>query len=382
MVHRVGSSRLAGLRTRFASAPTKTSGSATVQSTGAGILRRAARTLHDLTWKKLYWPDYAAIWVSPAVTEAARILKSDSGFVLITVSLPFAAHLAGLRLKKRFPALRWLVDIGDPFSFMHENPTNNHLLYGRLNIVAERRVLEMSDTVSVTTRGTLDRYVQHFPFVVNKIFEIPPLVHIPDRIEAGPAAVGEGDRLVFVGTLHRNIRSPDRLLRLFLGMAGRAPGNIELHFYGNFSECADSFKKLPESARRIVHLHGVVDRSDALAAMASASALVNIGNDTRYQLPSKLVEYAAMGKPIINVVSFPNDSSIEFLSSLPCVFNVVGTAAGQRSTAEAVLGFLGMPRSPEGCRPDARWLERFSVDRIARDYETRLTLEPRKSELQ
>ena len=56
--------------------------------------------------------------------------------------------------------------------------------------------------------------------------------------------------------------------------------------------------------------------------MAEADVLVNIGNRTSYQLPSKVVEYAAFGKPILNFLASPDDSSAVFLSKYPFLLNV------------------------------------------------------------
>jgi len=63
--------------------------------------------------------------------------------------------------------------------------------------------------------------------------------------------------------------------------------------------------------------HGLVGRQDVVQVMSGADILVNIGNDSDTQLGSKVIEYMAMGKPILNVVSRVRDPSIGALADYP-----------------------------------------------------------------
>lgn len=368
-IHRVGPVLLENVRSLLAPLPSRVN-SAPINresplSALRSLLRRIFRTIHDATWKQVYWPDSTALWISAAQRKAAEILAVDPHRRVITVSLPFSDHLVGLRLKRHFADTKWIVDIGDPFSIMTESPVNNHRLYSRKNRTAESEVLEQSDAVSVTTAETLKLYAGTFPRVAGKIKVIPPLLIESPRTQGRP----NPNTLVFVGTLHRTVRSPSRVLTFFTGLLARSPRPYELHFYGNYAECADMFARLSTDVKRHVHLHGVVDRSEAVTAMQSATALINIGNETDYQLPSKLVEYASIGKPIVNVVGNENDSSVRFLADHPCVFTVAGDRAGEEETAGAALRFLERTLPSNECKPSETWLRHFSLPEISRAYE-------------
>ncbi len=355
-VHRIGGKTMEAVRARHTgSAPSR--------------LKQVLKFLHDVTWKRLYWPDYSALWIRPALRHARALLQEDANQVLISVSVPFSSHVIAYFLKRRFPGVPWIVDIGDPFAFMVESPTNNHALYGSLNFAVEHRVLDSANQVSVTTEATMRRYLATFPSVSGRIHEIPPLVDVPAMEGAGTTEDGP-HRLVYLGTMYRNVRGPEGLLALFHRMLEKSPTPIELHLYGNHSAYSDIFESLPVKLRQNVKLHGMVDRQDARAAMESATALINIGNDTTYQLPSKLVEYAAFSKPIINVVSRQNDSSIAFLRCHPCVLNVVGADADSDAMAETALAFIAEKRSRSDCAVDREWLRGFSLPAIASAYES------------
>ena len=111
-------------------------------------LRHVLRIVHDQTWKNLYWPDCSCLWYFPAVYKARAVVPRNDYDVLITSSHPFTGHLIGLQIKKKFDSLPWIVDVGDPFCFERVKPTNNLLLYNRLNYIAEKNIFETADAVS------------------------------------------------------------------------------------------------------------------------------------------------------------------------------------------------------------------------------------------
>ncbi|MBA3657273.1 MAG: glycosyltransferase [Gemmatimonadaceae bacterium] len=370
-VHRTRGHGVETLRARLGSSQSQaavTSGVGPGKRSARALIRKVLKAAHDLTWKKLYWPDYAALWIVPAIRHGSGLLDGATPTVLISVSIPFSSHVVGFFLRRKPSVSRWVVDIGDPFAFMVEAPTNNHSLYGTLNFAVERRILDSADAISVTTEGTRRRYIATYPGVEEKIREVPPLVNIPAAPHRPSQSSHTPIRLVYTGTLHRTIRGPERLLSLYQKLVEHLGDRIELHLYGNHREVADVFESLPRAVRAGVFLHGEVDREEALGAMRDATVLVNIGNDTTYQLPSKLVEYAAMEKPVLNVVMRPNDSSVAFFKAHRCVFNVIGDAdVSDAKAGDAVKFLLDAPDAECSC--DREWLRRFSTENVAAGYE-------------
>jgi hypothetical protein len=304
---------------------------ATVGEGGGPARTSFMKAVYGRTLKRVLWPDYAFDWYVPALRRA-RAIEVDR---LVTVSHPFTPHLVGLGLRPR----PWLADIGDPFSFLDETPLNNAALYARLNRRAERRVLARADAVAVTIESARVAYAAAFPESKAKIAVVPPLLSLPEPgVNPLPPT---GTRLVFVGTLYRALRSPAPLLALFAALR-RERSDLALHFFGDVHDCRPLFEPLPEG----VHLHGAVPRESAAAAMRHAAALVNIGNATPHQVPSKLVEYVAAARPIINVAASPDDTSAVFLAGHP--------ALCEARDAPTVLRFLDEKRSVP-----ADWVERF-----------------------
>ena len=330
-----------------------------------------AAYLSDTVWKKVRWPDYACTWYFPAVREARRLAVRGGYDAVVSVSDPFTGHLVGKRLKKDFAELTWLADVGDPFSFQDAIPVNNVGLYGRRNVAAEREVFSRADAVTVTNPAVMAEYAARFPESAGKILVIPPLLSLPTPPPAGAFLFPPDGRLrlVCVGTLYRNVRNPAFLLRLFARLLSQPISDrLELHFFGNVNDCRNSFSGLGAEVAGKVCLHGMVDRETVARAMGGAAALVHIGNATRYQLPSKVVEYAAAGRPVINIVRAEGDSSMVFFKGHPAVRHVVEGEEALGSEAVAELSrFIEDPQlaSPEAL---ARWLEPFQPEAVTAEY--------------
>ena len=114
------------------------------------------------------------------------------------------------------------------------------------------------------------------------------------------------------------------MLRLFsLLLETNLSSRVELHFFGDYSDCAGEFERYNHHIGSNIFLHGMVSHKKAFAAMRGADVLVNIGNNTTYQLPSKVIEYLSVDKPILNLANAKTDSSATLLGSYPnslCLF--------------------------------------------------------------
>jgi hypothetical protein len=67
----------------------------------------------------------------------------------------------------------------------------------------------------------------------------------------------------------------------------------------------------------------LIPRETVIRAMAQMDFLLNISNNTNFQLPSKSVDYMASGKPIINISSIKNDLFNQFFKDYPLIINLI-----------------------------------------------------------
>jgi glycosyltransferase involved in cell wall biosynthesis len=331
--------------------------------TGPGGL---LKTLHDATWKKIYWPDSACLWFFPARAKALKLGREISFDSIISTSTPYTGHLIGKAIKTAHADLPWIVDIGDPFSF-GQPPLNNTVIFESRNYRSEAAVLELADGVSVTVESCKKAYADLFPGVAEKITVIPPLFSAAASALPGKSTPHRGRKLVFTGSLYRDIRNPSYLLKLLSGVFAENP-DVEAHFYGRVNDCDDLFDAPRRQFPNNLFIHGLVTREAAAAALNQADFLVNISNRTKHQLPSKLVDYMATGKPIINIVSIEEDNSLSFLGAYPETATFMdrpGASVGD--DVEKLSGFI----ANHGAVPQetvTRLLRRFQLPAIEKQY--------------
>lgn len=360
--HLRGTARSALSRLRGSTAPAD-SGDARARPAG-----RAARWLYERSAARVYWPDDAGPWI-PSATRLARRLVGERRYdALVTVSHPFSAHLVGAIVHGRMWRVPWLADVGDPFSFLVDTPTNNHTLYGALNRAAERGVLRRCTAAAVTVEGARAAYARHFPEAAAKLRVIPPRL-APAEPDPAPLFPRDGAlRLVFSGNLYARVRSPDFCLALFAALRERMGRRVELHFFGNVRQCRESFAPHRDG----VFVHGVVDRAHALRALRDADVVVNLGNRTEYQLPSKTVECVASGRPVLNLVAGRGDTSADFFDGYPGALTLVEEPGGPlpETVARAAAWLAGArPLAPAEVE---RWIAPHRTPAVAAAYEALL----------
>ncbi|MBV8650531.1 MAG: glycosyltransferase [Alphaproteobacteria bacterium] len=372
-MHRVGGGLIERLRGRLGAASHRhqapEAGKPAGAKRAAPLLPRLAKSVYAATIRRLQWPDYSFHWFPSAAAKARALCRGRAFDALISVSHPFTPHLVALAVRRSFPKLRWLADIGDPFSLLDEIPSNNVALYRRLNRRAEEKVLRSADAVAVTLERCRTDYGAAFPGTLDKIATIPPLLSLPQTEDgaATPALPGSGIHLACIGTLYRAIRDPRPLLALFTALR-RIRGDLHLHFFGALHDCGPSFEPFRDEIGRSIHLHGMVPRREIAGVMRAADILVNIGNTTAHQLPSKLVEYVASARPILNLAATATDSTGPFLAGYPSALTIASTAGDpDAATVSAVLAFIAAP-PPIDRDAVARFLAPYTISRIADAY--------------
>jgi hypothetical protein len=337
-------------------------------------LRHLLRLVHDQTWKKLYWPDCSCLWYFPAVRKGRVLVPQQQYDVLITSSHPFTGHLIGLQIKNKFDSLPWIVDVGDPFCFEQISPTNNLLLYNRLNDITEKKVFDAADGISVTNDVTAEIYSELFPNSASRIRVIPPLL----RSDVGDASSNrlfpqDGFlRLSFIGRLHDKIRAPDCLLSTFQRLLETEIGErLQLHFFGPMNRCEHFFTPYESLMGTKLFLHGPVSHATACQVMVESEFLVNLGNWTTYQLPSKVVEYANSGKPILNFASISEDSSARFFATHPLALSLM-LQPNHALDDEQFARLVQFLEKSHHCEPKRieTWCQPFRVESISRSYES------------
>lgn len=327
-VHRTGFNSLKEILYHFSKNESKR-GEAGQKKINAGKKGALMQWFNDKVLRNLYFPDDAFMWYHPAKNKGKELLQSIDFDLMISSSVPFTTHLVALKLKKSYPNLKWIADTGDPFAFQALHPMNNYFLYGKLNKRLEKKVARAADYVTLTNEGAKKLYTDIFPKQKIKFKVIPPLYKssISDNATTISPRMTYRVRIGYFGSFFKNIREPRPMLQFWTQFLEEHPelkSQIELHFYGNiFENFLQDFADFP-SLQAHIFMHGMLSKEKAAEEMQQMDFLLNVGNATTFQLPSKSVDYLASGKPIINFCSIEEDTFYNFLSNKSLIINVFG----------------------------------------------------------
>lgn len=177
----------------------------------------------------------------------------------------------------------------------------------------EAQLLTALDAAFITAQAVPD-YADGAPLAAMRgkvtALGFPCLQPVP---AVGP--VSDPPRCVFCGSLYPGLREPRYALRLFRELNDPT---LQLHFAGNgwqpFADDAQAAEAV--LGQRLVR-HGPVPAAEATALQQSAAVLLSLGNTVDNQLPSKLFEYFALGKPILHLCATPGDPALPYLQRYP-----------------------------------------------------------------
>ncbi|MBR2028081.1 MAG: hypothetical protein IKA10_03685 [Oscillospiraceae bacterium] len=130
---------------------------------------------------------------------------------------------------------------------------------------------------------------------------------------------GEYINILFGGVVADSFRSPEYALKALSSLFDKGE-KVRIYFMGtNNSAVLDEYiEKYPQN----VFFKEKVSADVALATMEKADVLFNISNKIDNQVPSKIFDYFAMGKPILNLQRIENCPAAEYFAKYPLVHNL------------------------------------------------------------
>ena len=266
-----------------------------------------AKRIYRLIYRVFAWPDYSMLWYFSVRRGIKNIPDYD---FLISVSLPFTSHLVAYTLNKK-RGTRWIMDIGDPFYLKKDAPENNKYLYSYLNKYFENKFYKHASKVVFTHQESMEYHKKTFDTLNHKSSLLPPVFHTKINKKTNNFNYKKTPvKVAYFGVLTMGVRTPDNFLSFIneLDM-----NNLEIHWYTN--EDSKHMIKSVYSKSSKNFFHDMVPRDEALDLMDNEyHALLNIGNQNPFQLPSKVIEYISTGKPIIHYSEITDDPVVGILN--------------------------------------------------------------------
>lgn len=244
-------------------------------------------------------PDPRRGWNKFAFKKACEIIEKEEIRHIITTSPPHSTQLIGLKLKKKFPSIKWIADLRDPWTDIYYYSKFYPSLFSRkLDLYYERSVLEKSDEIITVGKTLKNSFLQEHNIDENKITVITNGFDESD-FEA-ETSIRPGKLIItYVGTISESYP--------ITGLIGALKDLYEkkidftLRITGDLSQNIRNLitSEIPASS---VEFTPYLEHSLAVKSIMDSSVVILIIPDHKSNkgiLTGKLFEYLASGVPVL-----------------------------------------------------------------------------------
>jgi glycosyltransferase involved in cell wall biosynthesis len=244
-------------------------------------------------------PDPRRGWNKYAFRKASEIIETEGINHVITTSPPHSTQLIGLKIKKKYPGIKWIADFRDPWTdiyyYKQFYPT---FISKRIDSGLEKSVLKKADRIITVGDSLKTLFSLKVKGIENKTDVI---TNGYDEADFKGIAANEPSRftITYIGTLS-DIYPVKGLIAALKNL--RIEGkDFVLRFAGTVSENVRVLimSDIPDSS---VEFLPYVIHSEAIKYMMSSTVLILIipsHKSNKSIVTGKLFEYLASGKPIL-----------------------------------------------------------------------------------
>ncbi|MFN4083086.1 MAG: hypothetical protein ACK4K9_05585 [Bacteroidia bacterium] len=211
--------------------------------------------------------------------------------LLISFSVPYPVHwgVALSHKKRNWIADNWVADCGDPY-YLDKLDSFKKPFYFKW---IEKWMFNKVDFITVTR---IDFKVNYFPEFHHKIVEIPQGFDFSKiQMYHGLYKQNVIPKFAFAGRFGGKSRDPKTLIYCLENIST----NFKCIIYTENKNVITSI--LPENLKEKVIVQSFLPREDLLIELSKMDFLVNLEFNPLNQSPSKLIDYAITGRPIINI---------------------------------------------------------------------------------
>jgi hypothetical protein len=246
------------------------------------------------------------------------LIRKNDYICILSTCARFLSHLNVLQLKKEVGfSIPWIAYFMDPYAYFIGNLGGSDKL-----IEQEREVYEYSDIVLVTEEifeenktNLLSKYMNKTEATRFANFRcdkkgLTNNIFVKDKINC-----------VYVGSLlNESIRSPSYLFKIINLMDDKYVFHI---ICNNLTRKNRQLRNTILDKNKKVRWYNNLPLHECLGIMSKADILINLGNKSINQTPSKIFDYIGTGRPIVNFYSLYNDTSKRYLERYPKKLNLL-----------------------------------------------------------
>ena len=263
----------------------------------------------SLTEKLALWlrgnlliPDPRIFWVRPTARRLKKICREVQPDAMVTTGPPHSVHLIGLKLKKQFPAIKWISDFRDPWADIDYLDTFYASAFARkIQSSLEKKVMACADkvlTVSPSWAKELQAKTQTQVGYITNGFDHEDFPTLPDNQHPYSFTISH------IGIIN-SYRNPLALWTALEELCVENEGfreKLQIQIIGTFDQgLRKSLENFPNVKQKTT-VTGYLPHSEVIKKYAESACLLLLLNNSKNTLghiPGKFFEYLASGKPIL-----------------------------------------------------------------------------------
>lgn len=237
-------------------------------------------------------------WTTKALDLAVRLLSEERFDYVLTSALPVGPHIIGMRLKQKYPEVKWIADMRDAIS----EPRNSTFIYKKRILNLENKILNECDYLLAVSKPQAELFKNHYKGEnAGKFYQIRngfDFTFEPERHKSKKALFS----IIYAGSFYGAIKPKNFFLAL-LHVLARKDMKINLRIIGNAAPI-----EIPLGLKNIVTEEAAIPYEDICNEMKNADALLMITPSCLEKgiYTGKLFDYLGSGTPIIALAP-PND---------------------------------------------------------------------------
>lgn len=264
-----------------------------VQLTGEGIGFMFKRGLRRGLSLALEYPNIEYYFkVKKALKQKKRAKKNYD--LLISIAVPYPIHwgVAAVWKKTNNIAKTWVADCGDPY-MGRENDTFKIPFYFKY---VEKWFCRKADYLTIPVATAMPAY---YPEFHHKIKIISQGFNF-DEIELAPYTQNEIPHFAYAGGLIPGRRDPKDFLEFLVNYTKP----YKFHIYTNQVGLVQSYA---DRSKGRIEIKAYLPRKELLFELSKLDFVVNFENAGNKQIPSKIIDYVIINKPILSINTFNFD---------------------------------------------------------------------------
>ncbi len=222
--------------------------------------------------------------------KVKNVLKNESNYdLIISFAVPYPVHwgVAWSRSERHAIAETWIADCGDPFMGDVMDSFKHPFYFKYL----EKWFCRRADYISVPIEGAIEGY---YPEFHHKIKIIPQGFAFNNCARVLGEPNNDEPTFGYAGSFIPGARDPKQLMSFL--------ATLDIPFkFVIFTNDPSSVMEYKSVLKNKLVVRDYIPRGELVEILSKMDFLINFDNNTRRNSPSKLIDYALSGRPVLSI---------------------------------------------------------------------------------